>query len=288
MSVNPVNKIYIDTKFKTNSSTSNSNFKIELPETVSLEDNVKMFIDDVSMPHSWYTVEEDVNDKIYMDLHDTVLDVHSYLKVQVPSGNYTGATFTSTLKDTLNATTSGLDTDIFSTEYFVRENTFTMSVNYVKYTFRILTETELASNYNALWTSPPDPSYDSTNPQSINEILNNLADVSVLNTDASPYTSGYLNLQSIRNIYIHSPNLGAFSTIGPKMSDRTVLKKIPVTANYNEVFFDNIIAPMYDHVDVSNQTLRTLEFHIKDSRGNFVNFHGSHLSFSLIFARMNV
>lgn len=35
-------KIYIDTKYKTKDSVSNSDFKIELPETVLLPENVKL------------------------------------------------------------------------------------------------------------------------------------------------------------------------------------------------------------------------------------------------------
>ena len=41
-----------------------------------------------------------------------------------------------------------------------------------------------------------------------------------------------------------------------------------------------------DFGDCSNQTLRTINFDLKDSRGNHINLHGNNWSFSIIFSRM--
>ena len=54
----PVKKIYVDSKFKTNDSVSDSHFKIQLPETLLMHDNCVFYIDDVCIPHSWYTIEQ--------------------------------------------------------------------------------------------------------------------------------------------------------------------------------------------------------------------------------------
>ena len=64
----PVKKIYIDSRFKTNDSVSSSNFKIDLKQTLLFPPNSVFYIDDISIPHSWYTVEENVNDKLYIYL----------------------------------------------------------------------------------------------------------------------------------------------------------------------------------------------------------------------------
>ena len=42
-----------------------------------------------------------------------------------------------------------------------------------------------------------------------------------------------------------------------------------------------------DFGDCSNQTLRTIKFDTKYSKGNHINLHGNHLSFSIIFSRMD-
>ena len=52
------------------------------------------------------------------------------------------------------------------------------------------------------------------------------------------------------------------------------------------MIFDNLMATN-DFLDCSKQTLKTLEFHIKDVEGNFINFHGHHVNFSIIFDLMN-
>ena len=57
-------KIYCDTKFKTTDSRSTSDFSIELPETVSFDrNNCVFYLSDISIPHSWYSIETDINDK---------------------------------------------------------------------------------------------------------------------------------------------------------------------------------------------------------------------------------
>ena len=60
----PVKKVYIDTKYKTKDSISNSNFKYELPQTLFMPENTVFYVDDVAIPHSWTTVES-FNDKLY-------------------------------------------------------------------------------------------------------------------------------------------------------------------------------------------------------------------------------
>ena len=52
----PCNKIYIDSKFKTSDSYSNSNFKIELAESFLMPQNTTFQIDDICIPHSWTTI----------------------------------------------------------------------------------------------------------------------------------------------------------------------------------------------------------------------------------------
>ena len=99
-----------------------------------------------------------------------------------------------------------------------------------------------------------------------------------------PYVSGVLDLQLIRNISMHS-NLANYNTIGPQ-GEATIIKKIPVTANYNEMIFDGEMVSN-DFLDCSRQTWRRLEFQLRNAKGELVNLHGNHVSFSIIFSQMN-
>ena len=64
----PVKKIYIDSKFRRKDSVSSSNFKIDLPYTLKLGENTVFYVDDVCVPHTWHTVEPNINDKLYLRL----------------------------------------------------------------------------------------------------------------------------------------------------------------------------------------------------------------------------
>ena len=62
----PIKENYIDATYKSRDSISSSSLKIVLPETISFPDNSAFYLDDVSTPNSWYTVEENVNDGLYL------------------------------------------------------------------------------------------------------------------------------------------------------------------------------------------------------------------------------
>ena len=46
-------KIYIDTKYRSSDSNSASDFKYELPETMSFKEDTVVYLDDICRPHSW-------------------------------------------------------------------------------------------------------------------------------------------------------------------------------------------------------------------------------------------
>ena len=61
-----IKKVYIDSRYKTNDSVSNSDFKFELKEAPDLPDNTVCYIDDICIPHTWYTIE-DYNNKVHIE-----------------------------------------------------------------------------------------------------------------------------------------------------------------------------------------------------------------------------
>ena len=55
-------KVYIDSYYKVGGTS--SNFTIDLPETVQLEENMLCQIHEVSIPHSWYSINSTNNNFI--------------------------------------------------------------------------------------------------------------------------------------------------------------------------------------------------------------------------------
>ena len=64
----PIKKVYIDSRFKTKDSVSNSHFKYELVESLQLPDNTVCYVDDVIIPHSYFNISD--NDTLYVRQFD--------------------------------------------------------------------------------------------------------------------------------------------------------------------------------------------------------------------------
>ena len=277
----PIKKLYIDTKYKTVDSNSNANFRIQLPQTLLMPDNAVFYVNECCIPHSWYTVETGVNDKFYFHTSDATLTTqnNNYI-ITLESKNYNGAELATALQTGMNSAATQ-QSNTFTVSYNAQKQTISIESNYSSVTFRILTAKDIATKRNGLWVGT---NYDEKNLHDITGLLNLTEGTSPLYTQASPFTTN-INLQPMRNIYISSPNLNNFNTLSVN-GDNTIIKKVQVTADYNQMIFDNLMATN-DFLDCSKQTLKTLEFHIKDVDGNFINFHNHHLNFSIIFDLMN-
>ena len=81
-----------------------------------------------------------------------------------------------------------------------------------------------------------------------------------------------------------SSGLGNFNTMSVA-GDRNIIKKIPVNAGHGEVIFDQTVTGM-DYLDCSHQTLSRISFQLKNIFGKTINLRGNHMSFSIVFARV--
>ena len=271
-------KIYVDSKYKTINSVSTSQFSIQLPETIYMPDSSVFYISDVCIPHSWYTIEENVNDKFYLQINDDNFTFDVILTLD--SKNYTGGDLAVEILSQLNKLTNF--TNKFTITYDSSRHDIIIMCDF-GYTFKVLTKNDISTKLNNTWAGIY---YDNTNPHDINTYMLKLTDgVSPLYTSVNYFKSLGLDLQPIRNIYLSSPNLGNFSTLGPN-GQSNIINKIPVNANYNSMVFDNMTSSN-DFLDCSKQTLKNIEFSIENSRGEIINLHGQEVSFSIIFDILN-
>ena len=65
-----IKKVYIDSRYKTSGSISNSAFTFELKESLDLPENTVCYIDDISIPRSWYTIEN--YSTLYLDIRTQI------------------------------------------------------------------------------------------------------------------------------------------------------------------------------------------------------------------------
>ena len=275
----PIKKLYIDSRSKSSDSVSHTDFQIDLPTTLLMPENSGFYLTDVSIPISWFMIDNG-NNKLYFKLYypDTHETLANAWTVTIPKGDYNVATLAEAMQTHMNlivhngAHIPDIDQHTFSFEVtpIVELNAIQIFTNNKQVQFKILTNDELNNESNI--TKPLN---------SLNEMLQNYT-ISDYNTI---WYSDYVNLHPIRNLYICSPNLGTFSTMSMN-GDRTIIKKVPVSANYNEMIIDQNIYTGLDFIDCSRQTLSRLEFKLKDHSGNIMNLNGNYWSFSSIFGKI--
>jgi hypothetical protein len=76
----PIKKIYIDTRPSTADSKSTSDFKISLPNNITLPSNTAFYITDITVPVVWYTVEAGRNDTIYFRINGIKVPLMHHFK----------------------------------------------------------------------------------------------------------------------------------------------------------------------------------------------------------------
>ena len=264
-------KIYIDSKFRSYDSTSSSDMKVELPETMSFHQDTVFYLDDITIPHSWESILDSINNKLYFKVYkiSVVPEIEYNIIATIEPGNYTGADLATEIQTEMNSFTQTATTqaNLFTCAYVAKTNKITITCNSSSYAFR---------NWNGI-------SFDRNKPNDINEVLSNLNNFSVRYNSLIPYVSGSINLQPFNNIYIHCTNLGNYNSIGPS-NERTIVKKVPVSADYNHVIFDQCVL-INDYNDCSNNTIKTLFFQLKSSRGDIIPLNGCNLSFSIVISR---
>jgi len=276
----PIKKIYIDSRFKSADSKSDSEFFVDLPQTLLMPERAGFYLDDISIPVSWYPIEAGRNNKLYIELfdlpHNIILYPHiSETKVvEIPEQNYTTVDLGSMIQTKIN--------EAFTDEEFTVTVTHDPATQ--RYTilgtegreWKLLTDAEIAKKGGY-----------STPYCSMNYVLSNFAPQTNMNQapdNIVPFVSGYINVFPIRNIYIVASGIGNFNTMSLS-GERAIVKKVPVTAGYGEMIFNDAVVGM-DYLDCSRQTLSRLGFRLTNVFGETIDLHGHHWSFSLVFSKI--
>ena len=85
--VKEIKKIYVDSRFRNDSSASSTDFRMQLTESVQVPDNTAVIVTDICIPHTWYTIEY-YNDKLYWRLWDDNTGAFSDKVTTTPHRNY--------------------------------------------------------------------------------------------------------------------------------------------------------------------------------------------------------
>ena len=268
-------KIYIDSRFRTADSRSETDFNIELPRSFNVPDRVVAYIDDIVVPVSWSTIDER-NNTVYAAFY--ILNTMHDVVFTFDSKNYDGATFATALQQQLTKAVLGFKHNgipvvpVFGCAYEPLENMLTISItedpdaNFIGFKLEFYNDEKLRTKFKYI------------SPNSINTIIGNVKETFI--TAVAPYTC-YLDLFNTRNLYLTSSALCSYDTVSNFGMD-TIIKKIPCTASYNKMIFQSSGSTL-DGLDVSKRTLRFLDFKLVDSSFRTIPLRGNHFSFSIVF-----
>ena len=275
-----INKLCIDSGYRTPMSKSDTDFSIELPESILLPPGTVCMVTDVSLPHAWYTIEHNQNDKLYIRYQSTIFNHHDFV-LEIEDGNYNMSTLATAVEEVL--TLPAIRTTIPTVQPYIdldsNKGKFLIHTSSADAgTFYILSDSDLKQD--SIINTWNGALYNPSNLQSINNIIANYG-VNKQCMYAMPFESGFVDTLTHHNIYIKCPQLGSFQNVGPR-GKKDILKKIVVTAAFGEMITETLINSD-DYTDCSRLHLKTRNFRITDVNDNTISLHGQRISFSFVF-----
>ena len=272
-------KVYIDSSYKV--SGTSSEFTIDLTETVQVEENMLCQIHEVSIPHSWYSIQTGVNDRIFVRVEHTGTGPWTTrVMITLNERDYSVSDLAGHLQVILNNYFNDAEfppqrSDMFVVSHSNLLDKIRISVNYNDIEFQVIPDSDFLTHPE--WF--PDINVNSLN--SINKVLPKY-NVATYDFNTS-YYSGFVDLQRVKSLYLHCNEISNYNQL-TVAGNSSINKKIPVNVPYLGVINDNEISN-FDYIDVSGKMLRRLNFRLTDHLNQIVELNGVDISFALTFSR---
>ncbi len=275
-----IRKMYIDSYFK--KSGSDSNFTIELDESINTPENTVAYIDEIVIPNVMKIIDER-NNKIYVSI--SVNESTFYDVLTIPINNYNGIEYKNILNQIfLDYTTNfGINhpTILFKIEfsYDLLKNILTIELSDTRITddfypliFKFYSNNDII---NGSFNNQAINLYDI---RSFNETIS--LDTSLIMLKNIEYTR-ILNLRTTTNLYLHCSDLSSNDSTS-NFNMNTIVKKIILYSSSNELNI-TMSQSAIDYLFVGKRSLKRLSFRLTDKMNNIVNLYGNSVSFSIIF-----
>ena len=272
-------KVYIDSSYKVSGTP--SDFTIDLPETVQLEDNMLCQIHKVSVPPSWYSINENNNNFYVMKriLRPETPSGVTYRKLIILVGNYTATELATQLETSLNTLDSGSRTNSFSVSYLAGLNKIQIQSNYPEVIYTVLTDFDVLVDNGERFVE----TVDANNLKSINKVLDVYTTSGDASTNVVPYITGFIDLTPVKSLYLHCNEISNYNQL-TVAGNSSIVKKINVSVPYLGIINVNELSS-FDYIDVRNKMLRRLNIRLSDHLNQNIDLNGVEISFALTFFR---
>jgi hypothetical protein len=280
----PIKKIYVDSREKTPDSKSHSDFFIDLPTTYLMPEDTGFYLEDIVIPVSWYPVTNFFSNALYIEVSKTGSTTSGTgFIITVSPGSYSTESLGTEIVAKMNTAFNGTGATAFLSTYVPQTKRFL--ITHPTWTFKIYADND-AALLATMKTTQVGTSGQYTKAQflaqSMNDLIKNTYN-SYTSTFSKKFTSGYVDMIPLRNLYIHAIGLGNFNSTNLSGA-RSIIKKVPINASYGEVIIDQYATGL-DFNDCSHQTLSRIGFKLTDHEGTVIDLNGFHWSFSIVFSR---
>ena len=198
-------KCYIDSRFKTVGSKSNTDFDFELTENLDLPDNCICYFDDIVIPHTWWNIDVN-NNNLYIRrlINSTIEDKIISLNI----GQYNVDQIAVEIQAQLRSAFPNGSGE-FLVSYINTKGFMTINPNASNVQFLLLTDNDIYSRLNNSWTGP---TYDIRQPRCFNETLRNTEGASQIYSVNNIFTSGFIDILAGKHyLYLTSSNFGSYN-----------------------------------------------------------------------------
>ena len=274
-------KIFVDSKYRLPQSASSSDFSIELNQNIECPEGTRLHITDISIPATFKTTEVGFYEYLYVMIFDNSDVFVKNFRIYLGNKIYFAEQLTFDIHAGLNSNTEDLNAGgIFNYAYSSPTRTVEFSIkDGLNYKIKIPTDDELSNYVGNTWNTTQ-ANYNSNNPLSINYLLSNYVPSSPLTV----WTSSYLNLVPFRYLFISSPTLSDYKYSAPTSYSSSIIKKVLVNSQLGGIINDAGSSLSEDYIDVSNRTLKRLDFKITDERGVVMNLYNIPCQFALLLS----
>ena len=272
-------RLCIDSRFRTKDSLSNSDFYVELPYPTSVPRGTVMYVDGVCLSHSWSTVIENVNDKLYV-LESVAGGTDHERVVHLTEGRYNASTLVQEIHAKLNSGTN------LAGAYTVVESDGRLTIGNLS---DELTEGK-AWVYSKEQTDGPYlkvvyPVYPGA---SASELIGHIVTPSLpggwIHSGHSLLCS-YMDLQHHKQIFIHAPGLGESSTMNLS-SNTDIIRRVLLGGSAQGDIVNDVLQTGLSSVTFGSDTvLKRMHFQIKGWDGILIGMGNHQISWEIILQR---
>ena len=287
-------RVVIDSRYKTADSNSDSDFSIDLVYPMLIPKGSLMYVEGISLSHSWPVIQKDLNDKVYVleQIGSPGSSADSNRIAVLTPGTYNSVQLAGELQSKLNAASALASVGGGSYQWTctVDDGRITVMHNIPNSIGRGYLYAKDYTDDPATYLSSPTlhaSAYPRPDGQAANEVLgylsNQQSDVYI--HSANPLTFQFMDLQRHKQLFLCAPGLGECS-MQLLNGDTTCIRRILVGSSMQgDVITDVLQTGLASITFPADETLTRMRFILKGWDGKPVATGGHQLSFELVVMR---